>query len=118
MEDERRFTLQFNRDGVNRITEAEEIGSMPAKQNEADTRFNARFAELQQSLNNLSNQMRGLPQARKTPYCGYCRKQDHTPASCPLNPPRGACFDCLQLGCKKGNVTCPGRQSRQSRHAQ
>lgn len=118
VEDERRFTLQSSREMVNRLKETEAICSVPTKQAETVPRSDGNHSEIQQKLDEMSTQLKNLTQAMKSPYCGYCRTTDHTRATCPLNPPRGACFDCMQLGCRRGSATCPGRQSRQPRHAQ
>ena len=48
---------------------------------------------------------------RYPPSCGYCNwDTSHLPATCPKNPPPGSCYDCLQVGHKRKDSTCPKRQ--------
>lgn len=71
-----------------------------------------RFAELQKSLADLAEQIQKINTPPKNQWCGFCRTADHPRFKCPLNPSRGACFDCLRLGCRRGNRDCPGRSDR------
>lgn len=73
-----------------------------------------RWGELQKSLLELTEQMRKINNPPKKPWCGYCRTGDHERFRCPLNPPKGSCFDCMRVGCRKGNPDCPGRGGRPS----
>ncbi len=43
-------------------------------------------------------------------HCGWCTNGSfHERLECPRKPPRYSCFDCLQVGVKKGHEGCPGR---------
>ena len=46
-----------------------------------------------------------------TPFCPYCRTNNHSIRDCRKNPKPGSCFDCLQLNCRRGHPQCPGRKS-------
>lgn len=115
VEDERRLVLLTNRD-IKRVSARKDVASVtPSKPPESRPPSTDRFDKLERALNNLTQQMKSFKPPPKKMYCGYCAKTDHTPATCPLKPERNACFDCLRVGCKKGNADCPGRQSRQSK---
>ena len=46
---------------------------------------------------------------RREKYCPYCRASNHTIAECYRKPRPGSCFDCLRMGCRRGQPGCPGR---------
>ena len=65
-------------------------------------------AELRQNNELL---VRALEGTRRKLKCGYCNwDPSHGPSTCPKNPPKYSCFDCLQLGHKKGESSCPKQQ--------
>ena len=46
-------------------------------------------------------------QRRNTRWCAFCRTGSHNLSVCNRAPPKGSCFDCLQLGHKRGDPSCP-----------
>lgn len=46
---------------------------------------------------------------RQVLYCHCCRSNTHLLPQCPQRPARGACFDCHQQGCRRGEPGCPRR---------
>ncbi len=42
-------------------------------------------------------------------YCPYCRSTRHSILECWRKPAPGACYDCLETNCRRGNPTCAGR---------
>ena len=69
------------------------------------------WLSMKESLAQIAKGFQDLKRPR-SPWCGYCRTRDHAVANCPLKPPRGSCFECLRLDCRKGRSGCPGRAGR------
>ncbi|XP_042223681.1 uncharacterized protein LOC121867712 [Homarus americanus] len=47
-----------------------------------------------------------------TEWCGYCRRDSHSPHNCPSRPRPGSCYACMRMNCRSFFTTCPGRQAR------
>ena len=63
------------------------------------------------AVESLGKTMAGrTPRQERRKWCGYCRSDQHYVYDCPKSPPRGSCFDCLQMGHMKGAPGFPKKQ--------
>lgn len=62
---------------------------------------------LSQEMNRRDVGLRQWSKGEK--YCPYCRASNHTVAECYRKPRPGSCYDCLRMGCRRGQLNCPGR---------
>ena len=56
---------------------------------------------------NMSERSQRPPRKK---YCGYCRTDQHWSSECPKKPERGSCFDCMKVGHRRGDPSCPKKQ--------
>ena len=60
--------------------------------------------------NSNSNPTPRNPFVNPRVFCPCCYSSTHRLFECPTKPPqRNACFDCHQVGCRRGYPTCPGK---------
>ena len=71
-------------------------------------RLTKQLEELKKELQNVTTK---TPRSNDK-YCAFCRAKDHYLPECPHNPPRNACFDCLQPNLRRGHEGCPGPTPR------
>ena len=65
---------------------------------------------LVRAIDSIEKSMGNRQYGNRRQYCGYCRTNSHYPESCPKSPPRGSCFDCLQMGHRRGDPECPKKK--------
>lgn len=77
------------------------------------TSLTSRITQLEKELEQLGRSQQQRPSWNpRQVYCPYCRSNTHEIQNCRRNPVPGSCFDCLRLGCRRGNPNCPGRSAR------
>ena len=67
--------------------------------------------KLSKKLEDLTRQLEKMSskkQKKNEKYCSFCRVTDHNLSDCPLDPPKGVCFDCFQPNLRRGHNGCPG----------
>ena len=109
---------------TNRIRELTEVGKVveaaakfPPREPVSNTVSQDAFEQLAKNqetlvraIDSIEKSIGNRPYGNRRQYCGYCRTNAHHPESCPKSPPRGSCFDCLQMGHRRGSPECPKKQ--------
>lgn len=128
VEHERQFLLEGS--GTNKVWQTAEENPVVNTMSTPEAASAKGIETLQQQLETLNRKIEQMaqrssqycPRCRENthalrncprrPYCPYCRQHTHSLSECTKRPPPGACFDCRQQNCRRGNPSCPGKREK------
>lgn len=111
VEGHRRIYLQINK-GAHNVRELAEENRAPSYGiDEIASKIDTMMEKLEETESSIRATATDTRPKHRPRGCGYCNwKEVHWWTDCPKRPPPQSCFDCLQLGHKKGERACPKQQ--------